>query len=62
MDRRERVFTVVFTACFLAADFIGTLRQTGTGSGVLWWLVLPLAGWAVLFVEMRRTGGEQKSG
>ena len=54
-DRAEQIFTIVFTSCWLAVEFIADLSWWSQEVKVLWWLLLPAAGVVTLFLFMRRS-------
>ena len=56
MERADKVFTVVFTLCLLAAEFIASLPRVSGQYEVLWWLLAPAAGFVGLILLMRRIG------
>jgi hypothetical protein len=59
MERADKVFTVVFTCCLLATEFIVSLPRVSGRYESLWWLLAPAAGFVGLILVMRRKGGGQ---
>ena len=57
--RADKVFTVVFTLCLLAVEFITELPRVWGRYEVLWWLLAPAAGFVGLILLMRRKGDKQ---
>jgi hypothetical protein len=54
-DKNDRVFTLVFTSCLLAFEFVAGLWWWSRKGDILWWLLLPLAVSVALVVLLRRT-------
>ena len=60
MERADKVFTVVFTLCLLAVEFITELPRVSGRYEVLWWLLAPAAGFVGLIIVMRRKGNKEE--
>ena len=60
-ERADKVFTVVFTACFLATYFIGGLPRVSWRYEALWWLLAPAAVFVGLIIVMRREANKRKT-
>jgi hypothetical protein len=60
MDRTDRVFTFVFTSCFLATEFIMGLWWWSRRDETLWWLLAPAAVCAGLIIVMRHQRHKEK--
>jgi hypothetical protein len=60
MERADKVFTVIFTSCLLATDFIATLPRVSGRYENLWWLLAPAAVCVGLMIVMRRKGSQDK--
>ena len=56
MVRADKVFTVIFTSCLLATEFIASLPRVSGRYETLWWLLAPAAVCAGLIFVMRRKG------
>jgi hypothetical protein len=62
MDRADKVFTVVFTSCFLAVEFITSYWGWSRKGEILWWLLLPAAVCVALIVILRRANHDDGQG